>query len=63
MHSNALICLGKSIKKKERVPDGPTIKYSQGIKHSYNDLSGVPCLVTNTQLDNYNYSAIHHMLS
>ena len=33
MHSNAFICLGKSNKKKERVPDGPTIKYSQGIQN------------------------------
>ena len=34
MHYNALTCLGKSNKKKERVPDGPTIKYSQGIQSS-----------------------------
>ena len=34
MHSNELTCLGKSNKKKERVPDGPTIKYSQGIQNS-----------------------------
>ena len=34
MHYNALTRLGKSNKKKERVPDGPTIKYSQGIKNS-----------------------------
>ena len=34
MHPNALICLGKSNKKEERVPDGPTIIYSQGIKNS-----------------------------
>ena len=34
MHSNALTCLVKSNKKKERVPDGPTIKYSQGIQNS-----------------------------
>ena len=34
MHYNAFICLGKSNKKKERVPDGPTIKYSQGIQNS-----------------------------
>ena len=34
MHSNAFISLGKSNKKKERVPDGPTIKYSQGIQNS-----------------------------
>ena len=34
MHSNAFTCLGKSNKKKERVPDGPTIKYSQGIQNS-----------------------------
>ena len=34
MHSNALTCLGKSNKKKEHVPDGPTIKYSQGIQNS-----------------------------
>ena len=34
MNSNALICLGESNKKKERVPDGPTIKYSQGIHNS-----------------------------
>ena len=34
MHPNALICLEESNKKKERVPDGPTIKYSQGIQNS-----------------------------
>ena len=34
MHSNTLTCLGKSNKKKERVTDGPTIKYSQGIQNS-----------------------------
>ena len=34
MHSNALTCIGESNKKKERVPDGPTIKYSQGIQNS-----------------------------
>ena len=34
MHSNAFTSLGKSNKKKERMPDGPTIKYSQGIQNS-----------------------------
>ena len=34
MHSNALTCLSQSNKKKERVPDGPTIKYSQVIQNS-----------------------------
>ena len=34
MYHNALICLGKSNKKEERVPDGTTIKYSQGIHNS-----------------------------
>ena len=34
MHYNALICLGKYNNKEERVPDGPTIKYSQGIQNS-----------------------------
>ena len=34
MHYNALICLGKSNKKEERVPYEPTIKYSQGIQNS-----------------------------
>ena len=34
MHFNAFTSKGKSNKKKERVPDGPTIKYSQGIKNS-----------------------------
>ena len=34
MYYNALICLGVSNKKEERVPDGPTIKYSQGIQNS-----------------------------
>ena len=34
MNSNALTCLGKSNKKEERVTDGPTIKYSQGIQNS-----------------------------
>ena len=32
MHSKAFISLGKSNKKKEQVPDGTTIKYSQGIQ-------------------------------
>ena len=34
MHSNALIFIGKYNKKEELVPDGPTIKYSQGIQNS-----------------------------
>ena len=34
IHSNALTCLGESNKKKERLTDGPTIKYSQGIQNS-----------------------------
>ena len=34
MHSNALTCIGESNKKKERGPDGTTIKYSQGIQNS-----------------------------
>ena len=34
INSNALTCLCKSNKKNECVPDGPTIKYSQGIKNS-----------------------------
>ena len=34
MHSKAFTSLGKSNKKKEQVPDGPTIKYSQGIQNS-----------------------------
>ena len=34
MSSNKLICLGGSKKKEERMPDGPTIKYSQGIQNS-----------------------------
>ena len=34
MHSNALTCLSQSNKKKERVPDGPTMKYSQVIQNS-----------------------------
>ena len=34
MHYNALTCLGESNKKKEYVPNGPTIKYSQGIQNS-----------------------------
>ena len=34
MYPNALIFIGESNKKEERVPDGPTIKYSQGIQNS-----------------------------
>ena len=34
MHYNALPCLGESNKKKEPVPDGTTIEYSQGIQNS-----------------------------
>ena len=34
MHSKAFISLGKSNKKKEQVPDGTNIKYSQGIQNS-----------------------------
>ena len=33
MHSNAFTRLGKSNKKKEQVPDVPTIKYSQGMQN------------------------------
>ena len=36
IHSNSLTCLCKSNKKKGGVPDGPTIKYSQGIQNSCN---------------------------
>ena len=38
MHHNALICLSESNKKEERVPDGPTIKYSQGMHN--------PCIIS-----------------
>ena len=34
MHSNEVICLGGYNRKYECVPDGPTIKYSQGIQNS-----------------------------
>ena len=34
MHHNALICQEESNKKEEHVPDGPTLKYSQGIQNS-----------------------------
>ena len=34
MHHNTLICLGEYNKKEERVPNGPTLKYSQGIQNS-----------------------------
>ena len=34
MHSKAFTSLGKSNKKKEQVPDVPTIKHSQGIQNS-----------------------------
>ena len=34
MQSNALLFLVESNKKNERVPDGPTIKYLQGIQNS-----------------------------
>ena len=34
MHSNKFTSLCKSNNKKERVPDGPTIKYSKGIQNS-----------------------------
>ena len=34
IHPNALIGLGKSNKKQERVTDEPTMKYSQGIHNS-----------------------------
>ena len=34
IHSKSFTSLGKSNKKKEQVPDVPTIKYSQGIKNS-----------------------------
>ena len=34
MDSKAFTSLGKSKKKKEQVPDGPTIKYSQGNQNS-----------------------------
>ena len=35
MHYNALTYIDESNNKKEGVPDGPTIKYSQGIQNSY----------------------------
>ena len=35
MQSNALTFLGEYNNKKECVPDGPTIKYSQGIRNSF----------------------------
>ena len=34
IHDNALICLDKSNNKEDRVPNGPTISYSQGIHNS-----------------------------
>ena len=34
MHHNELLCLGESNKKEERVSDGPTLKYPQGIQNS-----------------------------
>ena len=34
MHYNTLKCLDQFNKKEERVPDEPTIKYSQGIQNS-----------------------------
>ena len=45
MHPNALICLGESNKKEERMPDGPTIKYSQGIQNS--------CIISSSASDLY----------
>ena len=45
MYSNAFTCIGKSNKKKERVPDGPTIKYSQGIQNS--------CIISSLALELY----------
>ena len=45
MHSYALKCLGRSNKKKERVPDGRTIKYSQGIQNS--------CIISSLELALY----------
>ena len=45
MHYNALRCLGESNNKKERVPDGPSIKYSQGIQNS--------CIVSSLALSLY----------
>ena len=45
IHSNALTCIGKSNKKKEHVPDGPPIKYSQGIQNS--------CIISFLELELY----------
>ena len=45
MHSNALSCLGESNNKEERVPDGPTIKYSQSIQNS--------CIISSLELALY----------
>ena len=45
MHSKAFTSLGKPNKKKEQVPDGHTIKYSQGIQNS--------CILSSLALELY----------
>ena len=45
MHHNALIWLRESNKKEERVPDGPILKYSQGIQN--------PCIISSLALALY----------
>ena len=51
MHSNTFTSLGKSNKKKEQVPDGSTIKYSQGIQNS--------CILSSLALALYYIGDVH----
>ena len=51
MHSKAFTSLGKSNKKKEQVPDGPTIKYSQGIQNS--------CIISSLASSLYHMGDVH----
>ena len=51
MRSKAFTSLGKSNKKKEQVPDGPTIKYSQGIQNS--------CILSSLSSELYYMGYVH----
>ena len=51
MHSKAFTSLGKSNNKKQQMPDGPTIKYSQGIQNS--------CILSSLALAFYYMGDVH----
>ena len=51
MHSKTFTFLGKSNKKREQVPDVPTIKYSQGMQNS--------CIISSLASELYYMGDVH----